>query len=253
MAAPAASPHDIRHPDVRRWTGIAAITVAALLVTEFAVRMSMGDRPDLDDEKALADFIQGTAYRQLIVIMIDTFLMTAMIVLLAGFRQIVTHLRHDLQWIADLAFGAGLVFVTVTLIGDAMNGGTALDTVGMDPDPSAIRALTEGYTLMFGATGCVLIALITGASGYVTLLSGALPRWTGWVAIGVAAASLLAVPTMFNGTSTANPFSAGGTVVTAFATFPFFAWAVAVGIVTIRGMTHREAKRVAREEAVHAS
>jgi hypothetical protein len=238
-----------RYPDVRRWTGIAAITVAALLVTEFVVRMSMGERPDLDDEAALGVFIEGTAQRALIVIMIDLFLMTAMIVLLAGFRQIISHARHDLQWLTDLTFGAGLVFVTVTLVGDSMNGGAALDTVGMTPDPSAIRALTEGYTLMFGATGCVLIALIAGAGGYVTLLSGALPRWTGWVALAVALTSLLAVPTLFNGTSNSDPFSAGGTVVTAFATFPFFAWSVAVGIVTIRGIPHHERVRAAREGA----
>lgn len=231
-AAPSAP---ARTPDVHRWTGIAAITVAVLMVTEFTVRISMGDRPDLDQAEALAEFIQRTATQALVVIMIDTFLMTAMIVLLAGFRQIITHARPDLQWVADLGFGAGLVFVTVTLIGDAMNGGAALDTVGMEPDPTAIRALTEGYTLMFGATGCVLIALICGAGGYVTLVSGALPRWTGWVAVVVAITSVLVVPTMFNGTSTADPFSAGGDVVTVFATFPFFAWSVAVGIVTIRG------------------
>ena len=108
----------------------------------------MGDRPDLDQPEALAQFIQRTSTQALVVIMIDTFLMAAMIVLLAGFRQIITHARRDLQWVADLGFGAGLVFVTVTLIGDALNGGAALDTVGMEPDPSAIRALTEGYTLM---------------------------------------------------------------------------------------------------------
>lgn len=235
-----------RTPDVRRWTGIAAIVVAALMITEFTVRISMGDRPDLDEAEALGEFIQRTALQALLVIMIDLFLMTSMIVLLAGFRQIITHARRDLQWIADLAFGAGLVFVTVTLIGDSMNGGAALDTIGMEPDPSAIRALTEGYTLMFGATGCVLIALICGAGGYVTLASGALPRWTGWVAIAVSITSVLVVPTMFNGTSTADPFSAGGVVVTVFATFPFFAWSVAVGIVTIGG--RRSSGAIAQQE-----
>ncbi len=91
-----------------------------------------------------------------------------------------------------------------------MNGGAALDTVGMTPEPISIRAITAGYTLMFGATGCVLSALMAGAFGYVTVLSRALPAWTGWVGIGVAAFNVLAIPTMFNGTSTANFVSAGG-------------------------------------------
>jgi len=223
-------------PDVRRWTGIAAIVVAVLLLTEFFVRVGMGSRPDLDDPDALAAFLTRTRIATLVVIMIDTFLMTSMIVLFAGLRQLHTHARRDVQWLADLAFGAGLVFVTITLIGDALEGGSALDAIGMAPDPSAMRALTEGYTLLFGATGCVLIALIAGASGYTTLLSGALPAWTGWVAIVVAVLNLAAVPTMFGGTSTDDFWSAGGTGVTMIGTFPFFAWSVAVGIATIRGI-----------------
>lgn len=226
---------------MRRWTGIAAITVAALLLAEFFVRLGMGDRPDLDDGEALAAFLESTRYTTLVVIMIDTFLMTSMIVLFAGLRQLHTHARPDLQWLADLAFGAGLVFVTITLIGDAMEGGSALDAFGGSPDPSAMRALTEGYTLLFGATGCVLIALIAGAHGYSTLLSGALPAWTGWVAITVAGLNLLAVPTMYGGTSTNDFWSAGGTGVTLLATFPFFAWAVVVGIATIRGRRSKPA------------
>ena len=249
MVGPASTLSRRAAPDARRWTGIAAIVVAALLVTEFLVRLGMGARPDLDEAEALAAFLQRTSTQTLVVIMIDTFLMTSMIVLFAGLRQLHTHARPDIQWLADLAFGAGLVFVTITLIGDAMEGGTALDAVGMTPDPSAMRALTEGYTLLFGATGCVLIALIAGASGYTTLLSGALPAWTGWVAIGVAVTNLLAVPTMFGGTSTDDFWSAGGTGVTLLATFPFFAWAVAVGISTIRGRHHAPAAARAADAA----
>lgn len=222
-------------PDVHRWTGIAAIAVAILLLTEFSVRVVMGTRPELDESAALAEFMTRASTPTLVIIMIDTILMAALIVFLAGFRQIITHARHDLQWVADLAYGAGLVFVAVTLAGDAMEAGTALDTVQMTPDPSAIRALTEGHILMFGSTGCVLLALVSAASGYVTLASNALPRWTGWVAWAVAAANLVAVPSMFGGTSDAAFASAGGVGVAVFATFPWLAWVIAVGIVTIGG------------------
>jgi len=240
-------------PDVRRWTGIAALVVAALLITEFFVRLFMGDRPDLDDRAALAAFMRDYAQQTLVKIMIDLFLMTSMIVLFGGFRQIITQARADLQWLTDIAFSAGVVFVAITLVGDAMEAGSALDAVGMDPDPSAIRGLTEGYTLLFGAVGCVLIALIAGASGYVTLLSRVLPNWTGWVAIGVAVTNLIAVPTMFGGTSTDDVWSAGGVGVAVIATFPFFAWAVVVGIVTVRGTRHHERGRIARAVGAQAT
>ena len=110
------------------------------------------------------------------------------IVFLAGFRQIITHTRHDLQWIADVGFSAGLVFVAITMVGDAMEAGSALDVVHLTPDASAIRALTEGHAVMFGATGCVLLAVISGSSAYAVLASGALPSSTGvvaWVVAGL--------------------------------------------------------------------
>jgi hypothetical protein len=216
------------------WTGISAVAVAGLLLAEFIVRMSMGPRPELDDSGALVTFMDRSARQTLNIILIDTILMACLIVFLACFRQLITHKRHDLHWIADLAFGAGLVFVAVTLVGDALEGGAALDTYGMTPDPSAIRALTEAHMLMFGTVACVLLSLVSAASAYMTIASGALPRWTGVVAWVVAGLNVIAVPTMYGGTSDASFVSAGGVGVAIFATFPWIAWVIAVGIVTIR-------------------
>ncbi|MGD8167793.1 hypothetical protein ACEXOS_011275 [Herbiconiux sp. P16] len=223
------------NPDVRLWTGIAAVTVAALTLAEFLVQVLLvGARPALDDSAALEAFMARTANQTLFTILIDTFLMAALIVFLGGFRQIITHTRPDLQWVADLAFGSGLLFIGVTLVGDAMEGGTALDTIGLTPDASSLRALTVGHTLMFGSIGCALTALLAASSAYVTLASGALPAWTGWIAYAVAGLNLLAVPTMFGGTSPSSFFAAGGAANAMLATFPWLVWVVCVGFVTIR-------------------
>ena len=233
-----------RSPDVRQWTGIAAVAVAVLLLAEFLVRQLMiGPRPELSNEPELVAFMNRTAQWTLTMVMIDSALMACVIVFLACFRQLITQSRNDLNWIADLAFGAGLVFVGVTLVGDALEAGTALDTIGARPDPSALRALTEGHTLMFGAIGCILIALVASASGYMTLASGVLPRWTGRLAYVVAILNVLAIPTAFGGTSDRSFFSAGGVGVAVFATFPWLAWVVAVGVVTIRGRRRAAATR----------
>jgi hypothetical protein len=226
-------------PDVRLWTGFAAAAVAATLLAEFIVRATIGPRPPLADATALAEFLSRTSSETLMIIMIDTVLMAFVIVFLAGFRQIITSSEADLEWVADLAFGAGLLFVGVTLVGDAMEGGAALDAASGHPDPSVLRALTEGHMLMFGSIGCVLLALVSAASGYVTLVSGALPRWTGIVAYVVAILNVIAVPTMFGGTSDSSFVSAGGVGVAIFATFPWLAWVIAVGIVTIRARRRR--------------
>lgn len=233
-------------PDVRRWTGISAIAVAALMAAEFLVQVStVGTRPELSDESALATFMTEAANATLSVVFLDTFLMAALIVFLASFRQLITHSRHDLQWVADLGYGAGLVFVALTLVGDAMDAGAALDSVDQVASGTVIRALTEGHLVMFGSIGCVLTALVVAAAGYVTFASDTLPRWTGWLAFVVAASNLVTVPAMYNGTSATEPFSAGGPGVTALATFPFLVWVAIVGIVTIRGQRHHAARRAA--------
>ncbi|MFB2581608.1 hypothetical protein ACEXQD_10165 [Herbiconiux sp. P15] len=223
------------NPDVRLWTGIAAATVALLMVCEFLVQaLLVGARPTLDDSEALAAFMTRTANQTLFTILIDTFLMGALIVFLSGFRQLVTHTRPDLQWVADIAFGSGLLFIAITLVGDGMEGGTALDTMGLTPDASSLRSLTVGHTLLFGSIGCTLNALVAAASGYLILASEALPRWTGWMAYGVAALNLLSVPTMFGGTSPDSFFAAGGAATAMLATFPWLVWVACIGYVAIR-------------------
>ncbi|TIH40072.1 hypothetical protein [Subtercola vilae] len=240
-------------PDVRRWTGISAIAVAVLMSSEFVVKVAaVGSRPELSDESALAAFTAKVANASLTVIFIDIFLMAALVVFLASLRQLITVARHDLQWVADLSYGSGLVFVAVTLVGDALDAGGALDTVGQAPNGTVIRALIEGHIVMFGSIGGMLTALVVAAAGYVTFASTTLPRWTGWFAFAVAATNLLSVPAIFNGTSSKNLFSAGGPGVTATATFPFLAWVIVVGVVTIRGERHhreRLAERVGHRTA----
>ena len=246
---------ELRSPDVKRWTGIAAIGVAALLLTEFILHQVVGPRPELDQSAQLAAFFVKHRDMLLTIVLIDTVLMGNIIVFLAGFRQIITHTRHDLQWIADITFGAGLVFVAITMVGDAMEAGSALDVVNLTPDPSAIRALTEGHAVMFGATGCVLLAVVSGSSAYSVLASRALPRWTGVVAWVVAVLQIFGLATIYGGTSDRYWFSSGGVGVTATATFPWIAWVITVGIVTIQGHSgfHRRRSTVADAVAGGAS
>jgi len=224
-----------RAPDARLWTGVAGLVVAALTLVESSVDLFLvGQRPRLDDGDALVAFMTVASTPTLVVILVDTFLMAFLIVFLAGFRQLINKTRPDIEWIADLAFGAGLVFVALTLVGDAMEAGAALDSIGAVSDPSVVRALTEGHVQMFGSMGCVLTALVAAASAHVIFLSGALPRWTGVLAYVVAVMNFAAVPTMFAGTNEATFFSAGGPGIALFATFPWLVWVGSVGISALR-------------------
>ena len=237
-------------PNVGLWTGIAALGVAVLTTVEFLIRqIAVGPRPGLGDVDALVAFNQRTQAGTLGVILTDTILMAVIIVFLSGFRQLIVQTRRDVQWIADIAYAAGIAYVIVTLVGDGLEGGAALDATVDGGSGLVIRALTVGHALFFGSIGCLLTALVSFASGYITLISGALPRWTGWLAVVVAIPNLVFVATAFGGTDDTSFRAAGGWGSVALGTFPWLVWIVSVGVVVIRGRAgHLERARLARQD-----
>ncbi len=232
---------DWRVPDVRRVTGVSAIVVAVALSYEGVRQFLEGARPGLTDYDGLVDFYEQSATGTLAVVLADTILMTSLIVFFGCFRQLVTTRAPGLSWVADIGFGAGLVYVAVTLVGDAMSGAAGLDAGAGEGDGAIIRGLIEGHMLLFGSIGCILTALVMASAGYLVLASSVLPRWTGVFAFVAAGLNLAAVPTMFGGTDETDLFSVGGWANAVLAVFPFLLWVILVGVFTIRGTRHHEA------------
>jgi len=88
-------------------------------------------------------------------------------------------------------------------------GGAALDTF-TKPDPSVVRALTEA-SLAMTAFSFLPTALFLVAVSYAILATRALPRWTGWLAVGIAILNLVAVPATFGGNDFMEAVVAGVT------------------------------------------
>lgn len=219
---------------VKTFIGISSFFVSLLMVGEFLVKLSVPTRPALDQSATLVAFMQEAATPTITVIIIDTLLMASLLVFFAALRQLVSRERPHHRWIADLAFAASIVFVAITLVGDSLDAGSAIDAVGHAADASVIRALTEGHIFLFGTIGGVMIAVITTCFAYITLATKVVPPWTGHLAYTVAILNLAIVPTAFGGTDATNFFSAGGLAVTLLSTFPFLVWVISIGIVTIR-------------------
>jgi hypothetical protein len=227
-------------PDTHLWTGIAGILVAILLLGEFTVRVSLGPRPELGDGDALVQYITATSTGTLIVALSDTLMMAALLVFHAGLRQLIVEASPQLEWVATGVLSAGIVFVAVTLAGDSLMAGAALDTVGMAGDAVVIRALTDGLLMMFGPMSCAIISLMAGLSGYAIFSSGALPRWSGYLAWVVAVLNLVGIVTVFGGTDSRNPVSVGGWGATVFATFPWLVWVIGVSTAVFLERRHEQ-------------
>ena len=141
-------------------------------------------------------------------------LYVAAMIFAATFSHIVRSARPEHGWVATLVFGSAAVWIGVTLVANGLEGAVALDTLGGDPDPSAVRALMEGTLLIYnGAIALVITGSFLGAAGYATFATGVLPRWTGWLAYAGALLCAACIPAMYGGAvdfAVSTTLAAGG-------------------------------------------
>lgn len=169
-------------------------------------------------------------------ILLGLVLYVTLMVFAAGFRELIRRADPEYEWVGTLLFGAMAVWTGVTLVANGLEGGAALDTLGGNADPSVVRALTEGYLLIYnGSIAFVMTGLFLGAAGYATFVTGVLPRWSGWLAYVGTALCAISVPAMYGGpVDPAGFYNAGGWGPAIIANFPPLLWFLAAGILLIR-------------------
>lgn len=196
---------------VRRWAGwfgVAGFIVFLVALPLYFV--GVGPAARLEDAAQFSDLITRTNTFILIrATLADPLIMIGLLVFLAGFRHLIRQARQDYEWIATLILGAGLVVVTLALVGDGLEAGAALDT-WVKADPIAVRGLMEASFPIYGAIGLIMSALLLASAGYATLGTGVLPRWTGWLAYAAAVACLATAPSILGGTDITGFYTASG-------------------------------------------
>ena len=198
---------------VARWAGTFGIAGFAVFLIALPL-YSIGPQPAarVDDSVAFAASVGAARWVVLLRASIaDPLMMASFVVFLAGFRHLIREARPALEWMSTLVFGAGLVALTLVLIGDGLQAGAALVPTGA-ADPGAIAGLWVTSFVFHDAIGLIFAALLLASAGSATLASGVLPRWTGWFAIGAAVVNLLAAPSIFGGTDYTAFYSASGYV-----------------------------------------
>ena len=182
---------------VLRWTGACGVAAGVLLLVTAPLYMVPGTPPSLGDEALFSEYVIRSNTIHITTKLVDVVYYVCLIVFAAGLRHLIRRMRPDYEWLATLVFGSALVMTACILIFEALAGGAALDTF-TKPNPTVIRALTEG-SLASQAFGFILMALFLAAASYAILATRALPRWTGWLGVGIAVLNLAAVPAVFGG------------------------------------------------------
>ena len=220
---------------VFRWTGAFGVAVFVLVLMEFPL-WGVGNAPHINEAVAYSQYMAKIKDVALTRVLLDMCIVVSFVIFIAGFRHLIRKARPEYEWVATLVYGAGLLWMAVTLVADSLMGGAALDTLGGKADPTAVRALVEGALLMLnGPMAFVTTGLFLGAAGYASWATGALPRWTAWVAYVGAALCAASVPAMYGGTLDQTRFyNALGWGPIIVGSFPPIIWILIAGILMIR-------------------
>jgi Domain of unknown function (DUF4386) len=183
---------------VRRWTG--AFGIAAFVVFLAALPLYfLGPSGVLPQNAGFADYVTKVSFFIITrATLADPILICCFVVFLAGLRHLIREARTDFEWISTLIFGLGLLYITLQLVGDALQGAGALDAAA-GTDQSAVRALFEGSTPLYVSIGLIPEAFFLAFTGYAILASGVLPKWAGWVTYIGAVVTLADAPTIYFG------------------------------------------------------
>jgi hypothetical protein len=214
--------------NMRRLTAAFGLAIVVLNWVMFPLYIIPGAPPQFQDTASYIAYWTSTSGLILARVLLDLFECACLLVFGVGWRHLIRQARAEYEWVGTLAFGALLALSTVTLAAASLEGGAALDTVGGQASPTAIRALSEGYILIYQSIGCLLIALFSAAAGYATMGTTVLPKWTGWLAYGAFILNLVAVPF---GLSIAP---AAVWTVAIIADFPLQIWLLIISIVLMR-------------------
>lgn len=221
---------------IYRIAGVCSLAAIATFFIEFPFYLVRSAFPSMAEASKLPDFAGRNATNIMSCVLLDFFILSLFLVFAAGLRHLFRQADPQQEWLGTLFFGIALVYVTLTLVADSLQATMVVDALTPPADPTIVRAVLECTYLMYGAVALWLMAFFMAIAGYITLATGALPRWSAWVAYACALACLAFVPSMFvhhvNIFDFYNPAGWGATAVASG--FPLAAWMIVFGILMLR-------------------
>ncbi|RVU27845.1 hypothetical protein EOT10_06055 [Streptomyces antnestii] len=208
----------------RRLAGVTGIAAAAALILEVPLYFVYSGPPP--DANVLSRLLIGIVALGLLVMFVT------------AFRELVRRVSPAYEWAASLAFSAGLVYATVTLVSSGLEAGAVI-AADHPIDPTIA---VSGTYILYGSISRLMLGFFLTAVGFVISRTRLLPRWTGRSAYVLAAVNLLFVPSLFFGNAPAHFYAANGWGTTALMGAILSYWLLAVGI-----STYRSSRRVALE------
>lgn len=216
---------------VRLWTGVFGIAGFIIFLAALPLYF-LGPAAVLPQDAAFTGYVTSTnIYTVTRATIADPLLLCCFLIFLAGLRYLVREANADYEWVSTVVFGAGMLYIALQLVGDALQAAGALDTL-VGANPSIVRALFEASAPLYSAVGLIPEAFFLFFAGYATVATRLVPRWIGWFAYVGAAIALVAAPTIYLGFG--GLVYQGFGVITAFAQFWSPLWALLASVILVR-------------------
>lgn len=140
---------------------------------------------------------------------LNLFVTVGFIVFVTGFPYLATQAYPGYEWIGTLMMAFGLVFITVTLVGQALESGSVLGKT-KPIDPTTVGSGAEGAIVIYGPIARMMTAAFLAAAALLITNTGFVATWIGWLAFAVALFHLALVPSYFSGYKPAKFYSING-------------------------------------------
>jgi hypothetical protein len=202
-----------------RWWAGGGLVFVVLFFTAFVLTGESGDTGS-----EVLEHYTGQEGKQIVALFLLAASAIAYLVFVAALRAVLAAAEREPRPLSTLGLTGGIVTTALLLVTAAVLAALT-DAVGTAEDPQTYYILNSTtYPLItFGIAASSLLAL---ATGILTLRSGVLPRWVGWVSL--VAAPIILVSILF------------------IPLFGFLAWVAIVSVVLLmRGRSDARSRQVA--------
>ena len=183
---PAASDDTRAASGIERWGAGGGLVFVVLFFTAFVLTGESGDTGS-----EVLEHYTGQEGKQIVALFLLAASAIAYLVFVAALRAVLAAAEREPRPLSTLGLAGGIVTTALLLVTAAVLAALT-DAVGTAEDPETYYVLNSTtYPLVtFGIASSSLLAL---ATGILTLRSGVLPRWVGWVSLVAAPLILIAI------------------------------------------------------------
>jgi hypothetical protein len=177
-----------------RWQRIEPLAGVLFVVLGVIALFTAGGEDFLADPSELADFYADDSGRIIAGEIIGGFAIFVFFWFVGAVRNRLRVSETPEGGLPALAFGGGIAGATLVLVANAATMAAAFraDDDGRI-DPAAAAALNDLSSVIVGIAAPVAMAVFLAATGVVSIATGVLPRWLGWVSLLLALGFLIPV------------------------------------------------------------